>query len=109
MNYAPITTDPADIRLPRTLAGTPADPVLTLVCTADRQHYDIPVAEFSVDGQYYAMRADFSEVKTPGEYEYRLTADGLLLASGIIRFGDAPNPSTESYEITPTYEQYTAD
>lgn len=110
MIYVPTTSDPVYVRIPRTLADTPADaPVLTLTGTADRRVYSVPVTDFSADGLYYAFEGDFSAVKTPGEYEYRLTAGGANLATGIMRIGDTPNPAPDTYEISHQYEQYVAD
>ena len=110
MIYVPTTTKPVPVRIPRTLAGeTTGTPALALTGTADRRVYHVPVTGFTADGLYYAFSGDFSAVKTPGEYEYRLTASGANLATGIMRIGDTPNPAPDTYEITPQYEQYVAD
>lgn len=109
MIYVPDTAAPVLLHLPRTLAGTPADPALTLTGTADRQTYAVPVTDFAQTPLYYSMRGDFSAVNTPGEYEYLLAGDGQIWARGIIRIGDTPNPGAETYEIAPKYEQYNAE
>lgn len=106
MIYSPLAPGPVTLRIPRTVAASPAEPRLELVCPADRQRYGIPVRECVAESLYYRVGLDFSPVKTPGEYEYRLTDGDALLASGLIRLGAAPASATVTFETAPTYEQF---
>ena len=95
-----------DFRIPRTTAAPTANAVLTFTSTVGRADYVIPVANLAVDGEYYQIRADFSALKTPGEYEYHLDAGGVNLAAGVATVGTIPTAVPEQYEKPTTYEQY---
>lgn len=95
-----------DIRIPRSTAAPVEGAVLTFTSTVGRADYVIPVDDLSIDGDYYAIRADFSALKTTGEYEYHLDAGGLNLAAGVATVGRIPTAVPEQYEKPTTFEQY---
>lgn len=95
-----------DFRIPRTTAAPTTNAVLTFTSTVGRADYVIPVEDLAVEGDYYLIRADFSALKTAGEYEYHLDAGGVNLAAGVATVGTIPNAVPEQYEKPTTYEQY---
>lgn len=95
-----------DFRIPRTTAAPTANAILTFTSTVGRADYIIPVTALAVEGEYYLIRADFSALKTAGEYEYHLDAGGVNLAAGVATVGTIPTAVPEQYEKPTTYEQY---
>ena len=98
-----------DFRIPRTTDAPTEGAVLTFTSTVGRVDYVIPVADLAVEGEYYVIRADFSALKTAGEYEYHLDVEGANLAAGVAVVGQIPTAVPEQYEKTTEYEQYEQD
>ena len=106
MIYIDITTEVLPVRLPRTSAAPFEGAKLYLKSTVDRVTYEVPVTGIQDDGDYYAIVADFSAIKTSGEYEYRLAAGGANLALGLAVIGAIPAEVPEQYEQKAEFEQY---
>ena len=109
MIYIASAASATDLRVPRTTDAPIEGAELRFVSTVGLTEYATPVASISVDGDYYAIRADLSALKATGEYEYHLTAKGVNLASGLAMVGEIPSIATEQYEKQTEYEQYEQD
>ncbi len=70
---------------------------------------DIPISatllDLKVHRLCYALALTLPEDIATGEYEYKLTAGGNLVSTGILVILDGPAP-TGQYNQTITYEQY---
>lgn len=109
MIYVPTPSASVDLRIPRTVNAPHEGATLRIRSTMELAETDIPLAALEASPLYFTISADFSAVKAAGEYEYRLEADGLLLASGVLVVSDLPAVGRVQYEKTQQYEQYNAN
>lgn len=108
MIYVPTSSRAVALSIPRTTAAPSEGAVLTVRQTVGLAETVIPIRLFSAEGLYFGILANFSAIKDAGEYEYRLEANGLLLASGVLVAGYLPDVDCTQYDKTIEYEQYRA-
>lgn len=95
------------IKVPRTFDAPTAGPVrFVLRSTVGLQEEGFEAQILSATSLNYQIQADLDALTTSGEYEYRLEADGLLLASGVLAVGDLPGVERVQFDKTIEYEQY---
>lgn len=95
-----------DILIPRTIATPDLEGCqLVLVGNISRESYTCPMKSVAVDGDYYAIRADFSPLPTSGEYDYLLTFKGAVFACGVAKM-EAQDEAPDQYVKQETFEQY---
>ena len=103
----PDTQGKAVVLLPRTLAAERLTGVaLSLRSNMERKEYAATIESISEDGDYYRIAGDFSGIKASGEYDYRLTLPGAVLACGVAVFGELPEVAADEYHHEVNYEQY---
>lgn len=80
--------------------------LFSLMSTVDRVTYmeDVEVTDMGTSELYYRMEIALPEGLPVGEYEYKLTADGSVLSSGLMWVGELSG--SDEYQNTITYEQY---
>ena len=105
MIYLKNTTDAQTVFVPRD-----TDHTGTLQFSArSTVGLDIPISATMLDLKVhrlcYALAVTLPEDIATGEYEYRLTAGGNLVSTGILVIQDGPAP-TGQYNHSITYEQY---
>lgn len=105
MIYLKNTTDAQTVFVPRD-----TDHTGTLQFSArSTVGLDIPISATMLDLKVhrlcYALAITLPEDIATGEYEYRLTAGGNLVSTGILVIQDGPAP-TGQYNHSITYEQY---
>lgn len=106
MIYVRDISTPARLRMVRTLAATPDDPVLELTGTVSRTRHVVPVSDVEAGALYIDLTADLSAIQDHGEYEYILYQGETVLARGIMRIGHAPASRPVQYVKHISYEQY---
>lgn len=105
MIYLKNTTDAQTVFIPRD-----TDLTGTLLFTArSTVGLDIPISATMLDLKVhrlcYALAVTLPEDIATGEYEYKLTAGGNLVSTGVLVVQDGPAP-TGQYNQSITYEQY---
>lgn len=106
MIYIPTPSASVQVRIPRTTMDDSDGAVLALRSTVEQEEYIIPTESLEAGPLYFDITGDFSALGCLGEYEYRLTAHGLLLASGVLALGELPTVGRVEYGKTQKYEQY---
>ena len=106
MIYLANTTDAQVAYIPRDtdFTGTLA---LSLKSTVnlDTPYLSATVLDLNVFRTVYAVAVELPEGIQEGEYQYRLTAGGELVSTGVLIIGDYAR-AKEEYNKTITYEQY---
>ena len=68
---------------------------------------DAEVLNLGISDLYVNIAVTLPEGVPNGEYEYSLTAGGILVSSGLLVIGDTTSP--DQYNHTITYEQFEAE
>lgn len=112
MIYIEDIHQPTDVYFPRTIdvSSFPTEGWEVLVTLSLRN--TTTLAEWSADGRMgvegdyltaplFYLEGDFD----PGEWEYKITSEGVVLSSGIMKIGPS-SPAPEQYDDNRSYEQY---
>ena len=106
MIYLQNTQEAQEVYVPRSNGMTPdGDLVFKAKNTINlTEEIDLYVSDLQVSDLYYFLAVTLPEEVTDGEYEYTLSFEDTILATGLLVVGDYSNP--DQYEKEITYEQY---
>lgn len=106
MLYLQNTQDAQEVYVPRSNGATPdGDLVFKAKNTINlTNEIDLYVADIRVSTLYYFLAVILPEHVADGEYEYTLSYEDTILATGLLVVGDLSHP--DQYEKEISYEQY---
>ena len=106
MIYLQNTQEAQEVYVPRSNGMTPdGDLVFKAKNTINlTEEIDLYVSDLQVSDLYYFLAVTLPENVTDGEYEYSLSFEDTILATGLLVVGDYSRP--EQYDKEITYEQY---
>lgn len=107
MLYLQNTQEAQEVYIPRNTGETPqgGDLVFKGRNTINlTEEIDMYVSDLRVSDLYYYLAVILPEDVTDGEYEYTLSFEDTILATGLLVVGDLAKP--EQYEKDVKYEQY---
>lgn len=107
MIYLENTQEAQEVYIPRNNGETPqgGDLVFKAKNTINLDvEIDMYVSDLRVSDLYYFLAVILPDDVTDGEYEYTLSFEDTILATGLLVVGDLSKP--DQYEKDVTYEQY---
>lgn len=106
MIYLQNTQEAQEVYIPRNDGSMPdGDLVFKARNTINlTEEIDMYVSDLRVSDLYYFLAVILPEEVTDGEYEYTLSFEDTILATGLLVVGDYTKP--DQYEKDVTYEQY---
>ena len=106
MIYLDDKTTPQAMFIPKAVTGQAGELSLRMVSTVDNTTpVDVTVVNVDTHDLYYNVAVALPEDAQPGEYEYTLTAGGIVVSDGIVIVGEPKNQYNE-YGNQEQYEQY---
>ena len=111
MIYIDDITTAQDVYFPRTLDAAPflqgGDAIPATLALRNTTTHEERTAEIetATEGEYLVAANFALSPMDPGEWEFALLAEGVVLSSGIMKIGPTSG-APEQYEKPQTYEQY---
>lgn len=107
MVYLKKTTEAQVVMIPKNGESATGTLILKVRNTINETIQTFSVSDLNTSDLYFNLAVELQEDIVPGEYQYSLEDDGIVVSNGLLIIGEPSEPS--QYESEIEYQQYESE